>query len=67
MSDKRSNFPCPGLMKGMSSYRSPVSNELIQTRQERERDLVRHDCVPTQDVKVKERHALPSRRTENAG
>jgi hypothetical protein len=41
----------PMVMRGFDSYRSPVSEELIQTRREREQDLVRHDCMPAQDVK----------------
>lgn len=45
------NLAAPMVMKGFQSYRSPVSDELIQTRREKEQDLVRHDCVPTQDVK----------------
>lgn len=45
----------PMIMKGMGSYRSPVTDQLIQTRREREQDLVRHDCVPAQDVKPKNR------------
>jgi hypothetical protein len=53
MSDKRSDFPCPGLMRGFSTYASPVTGEAIKSRQERERDLAKHDCVPTQDVKQK--------------
>lgn len=58
MSDKRSDFPCPGVMRGFDSYRSPISNELIQTRQEKERDHVKTDTMPTQDVLVRPRHTL---------
>jgi hypothetical protein len=50
---KRTPLAAPMIMRGMNSYRSPVSDELIQTRREREQDLVRHDCMPAQDVKVK--------------
>ncbi len=55
MSDKRADFPCPQVMRPFGSYRSPVNDELITSRKEREQDLVRHDCVPTQDVKVKQK------------
>lgn len=53
---KRNPSLCaPMVMRGFSSYASPVSGELIQSRREREQDLVRHDCVPTQDVKPQAR------------
>jgi hypothetical protein len=57
MTDMKRNpqLAAPMLMRGFNSYRSPVSDELIQTRREREQDLVRHDCVPTQDVKPRKR------------
>jgi hypothetical protein len=55
MTAKRSDFPSPMVMGGFKSYRSPVTDELIQSRQEKERDLTRHDCVETQDVKVRPR------------
>jgi hypothetical protein len=57
MTDTKRNpqLAAPMVMRGFQSYRSPVSDELIQTRREREQDLVRHDCVPAQDVKPKQR------------
>jgi hypothetical protein len=47
------NLAAPMVMRGFNSYHSPVSGELIQSRKEREQDLVRHDCMPAQDVKPK--------------
>lgn len=47
------HLACPMVMKGFNSYESPVSGELIQSRRERELDLVKHDCMPAQDVKKK--------------
>jgi len=57
MTDTKRNpqLAAPMVMRGFDSYRSPVSDELIQTRREREQDLVRHDCVPAQDVKPRKR------------
>jgi hypothetical protein len=54
-SKRNPNLCAPLVMRGFDSYRSPVSDELIQTRREREQDLVRHDCVAAQDVKPKEK------------
>ncbi len=56
---KRADFPCPMIKRSFNSYPSPVTGEIIQTRKERERDLVRHDCVPSQDVKPTGNKALP--------
>lgn len=56
------NLAAPMLMRGFNSYRSPVSGELIQSRKEYEQDLVRHDCMPAQDVKPKK-----PRENANAG
>ena len=53
MNDKRADFPCPGVMRAFDSYRSPVHGELIQSRQEKERDHVKTDTMPAQDVLVK--------------
>ena len=51
---KRNPSLCaPMVMRGFNSYASPVSGETIQSRREREQDLVKHDCVPAQDVKTK--------------
>lgn len=57
MTDTKRNpqLAAPMVMRGFNSYRSPVSDELIQTRREREQDLVRHDCMPAQDVKPRKR------------
>ena len=62
MSDKRSSFPSPMVMGNFDGYRSPVSDEPIRSRKERERDLVRHDCMPAQDIKPKN---PPPRRQNN--
>lgn len=53
MTEQKRNpdLAAPMVMRGFNSYRSPVSDELIQTRREREQDLLRHDCMPAQDVK----------------
>lgn len=50
MTTKRSTFPCPMVKRAFDGYRSPVSNEYIPSRKEREQDLVRHDCMPAQDI-----------------
>lgn len=52
-SKRATHLACPQVMRGFNSYESPVSGELIQSRRERELDLVRHDCMPAQDVKKK--------------
>lgn len=54
-----SKFPSPMVQRSFDSYRSPVSGELIQSRREKEQDHLRTDTMPTQDVLVKPRHALP--------
>jgi len=51
MTSKRSSFPSPMVARAFDGYRSPVSDEYIASRKEREQDLVRHDCMPAQDIK----------------
>lgn len=66
MNDKRADFPAPGVMRGFDSYRSPVHGELIQSRKDKERDHVKTDTMPTQDVLVSQRHALPKKESGRA-
>lgn len=53
MSKRNPNLAAPMVMAGFKTYNSPVTNEFIQTRKERERDLVKHDCIPTPEVKTR--------------
>lgn len=45
VSDKRSDLPCPQIMRDIPEYLSPVGSGLITSRSQRRDDLKRHDCV----------------------
>ena len=51
MTDCRSDFPCPGLIRDIEPYRSPISGRVVSTRAERRADLQRHGCVDARDLK----------------
>lgn len=51
-----SKFPCPNIgRRHFEPYESPVGEpgRMINTRKERERDLVEHGCVDTNDLSNK--------------
>lgn len=52
------------VMKPFNGYRSPVSGEMIRSSKEKERDHIRTDTMPSQDVKLKERHMRPSQKEQ---
>ena len=39
-------------------FESPASGRQINTRKEREKDLLETGCMPTQDAKVKPQHRI---------
>lgn len=58
MTAQRSSFPCPMVKRGFEPYRSPINSDLIVNNKEKERDHLRTETMPYQDVKVKDRHNL---------
>jgi len=50
--------------RSFQTYRSPVSGEMIRSSREKDRDHVRTDTMPSQDVTLKERHMRPSQKGE---
>jgi hypothetical protein len=50
----KQKLAAPMVMRGFSSYTSPINEELVQSRKEHERHMTTHDVMPAQEVKPRQ-------------